>query len=90
MSSARFRLLLAAGGLVLGLVAARSEPVVPNMLLLDGAIVESRLLAVGERGTILSSPDQGRTWNRVASPEKTTLTAISFAPDGPAWLDRRP
>lgn len=82
MSSARFRLLLAAGGLVLGLVTARSAPVVPNMLLLDGAIVESRLLAVGERGTILSSPDQGRTWHGVESPGQATLTAISFAPDG--------
>jgi len=82
MSSACFRLLLAAGGFALGLIPARSESVVPNMLLLDGALLEQRLLAVGERGTILSSPDQGRTWNRVACPEKTTLTAISFAPGG--------
>jgi len=82
MSSVCFRLLLAAGGLVLGLVPARSEPVVPNMLLLDGAHLEQRLLAVGERGTILSSPDHGKTWHGLAFPEKSTLTAISFAPDG--------
>jgi len=82
MSSACFRLLLAAGGIALGLVAARSEPVAPNMLLLDGALVEQRVLAVGERGAILSSPDQGRTWHRLASPEQSTLTAISFAPGG--------
>jgi photosystem II stability/assembly factor-like uncharacterized protein len=82
MSSACFRLLLVAGGFVLGLVPAWAETVVPNMLLLDGALVGERLLAVGERGTILNSSDHGKTWQGLASPVKSTLTAISFAPDG--------
>ncbi len=50
------------------------------MLLLDGAVSGSNVFAVGERGTILRSSDNGHTWDRLATPAKATLTGISFAP----------
>lgn len=52
------------------------------MLLLDGAIVGSDVVAVGERGTIVRSTDQGRTWTLAGRPATVTLTGISFSPDG--------
>lgn len=53
--------------------------VTPRMLLLDGAIVGTAAIAVGERGTILRSTDQGGSWRRLASPTRATLTGVSFA-----------
>jgi photosystem II stability/assembly factor-like uncharacterized protein len=61
------------------LVAA--ETVAPRMLLLDGAVVGTDIVAVGERGTILRSTDNARTWQRAASPADATLTGVAFAPD---------
>jgi photosystem II stability/assembly factor-like uncharacterized protein len=49
-------------------------------LLLDGTLVGTDVIAVGERGTILRSPDQGVTWERIPSPTRAALTGISFAP----------
>ncbi len=61
----------------------RAADVVPRMLLLDGAVVGSDVIAVGERGTILRSTDQAKTWQPaiVAGPATATLTGVSFAPD---------
>ncbi|MES2693446.1 MAG: YCF48-related protein, partial [Verrucomicrobiota bacterium] len=52
----------------------------PRMLLLDAAFTADALIAVGERGTILRSTDQAATFQPIASPTPTTLTAVSFAP----------
>lgn len=52
------------------------------MLLLDGAVTASAVIAVGERGTILRSTDQARTWDSAAAPTHATLTGVSFADDG--------
>jgi photosystem II stability/assembly factor-like uncharacterized protein len=49
------------------------------MLLLDGALAGADIIAVGERGTILRSADPGAGWQRIASPTRATLTAVSFA-----------
>lgn len=49
------------------------------MLLLDGAVVGSDVIAVGERGTILLSPDQGARWERIPSPTRAALTGVGFA-----------
>lgn len=38
-----------------------------------------RLVAVGERGLIVLSDDQGATWRQAASPVSVTLTAVRFA-----------
>ena len=84
MATIRSRRLLIAGGFALFwplLAAAPVAPVAPNMLLLDGVAVGAEILAVGERGTIIGSADQGRTWEARPSPAKATLTGLSFAPD---------
>lgn len=69
------------GALVFGASAALAADVLPRMLLLDAAFAGTDLVAVGERGTILRSPDNARTWQRVPSGTRTTLTGIAFAPE---------
>lgn len=54
------------------------------MLLLDGAVVGGDVIVVGERGTILRTPNSGSTWSAVAAPASGTLTGISFAPTASA------
>ncbi len=70
-----------AGVLVVSIGQA-AEPVVPHMLLLDGALAGSAVIAVGERGTILHSTDNAQTWRRAESKATATLTGVTFAPDG--------
>ena len=54
----------------------------PRLLLLDGAFAGADIVAVGERGTILRSSDNARSWNYVAPVTSATLTGVSFADDG--------
>lgn len=61
-----------------GAVAASAA----NMLLLGAAHSNAGIVAVGERGSILVSTDEGESWRQVAAPTTATLTALSFAPDG--------
>lgn len=82
MFTFRSRRLLIAGGFGICWHLLAGAPVAPNMLLLDGAIAGDTILAVGERGTILGSTDQGRTWEARPSPAQATLTGLAFAPDG--------
>jgi photosystem II stability/assembly factor-like uncharacterized protein len=57
----------------------RADEDVSRLLLLDGCVVGNDVIVVGERGMILRSSDQARTWRRLPSPVKATLTGISFA-----------
>ncbi|MCF7686756.1 MAG: hypothetical protein K9M98_05220 [Cephaloticoccus sp.] len=52
------------------------------MLLLDAAQTDQDIIAVGERGTILRSRDNGQKWDAIAAPTLATLTAVTFARDG--------
>lgn len=61
------------------LCALPAAEVTPRMLLLDGVLVGPDAIAVGERGALLHSPDQGATWQSVPCPTRAPLTAISFA-----------
>jgi hypothetical protein len=45
----------------------------------------ARLVAVGERGRILLSDDNGVNWRQVASPTSVTLTAVVFATPQSGW-----
>ncbi len=56
------------------------------MLLLDGAVVGTEVIVVGERGTVLRSADRAVTWQAVPRATPATLTGIAFAPgaDGSA------
>lgn len=60
--------------------AAPAAPVAARMLLLDGVLAGPDVIAVGERGTILRSPDQGARWERIDGPTHATLTGVHFAP----------
>lgn len=54
-------------------------------LLLDVQVVGSKIVAVGERGHILMSKDDGLTWKQIPSPTRTTLTAVYFADADEGW-----
>ena len=54
-----------------GLVAAADSeqmPLAVKSLLLDGQVAGDHIVVVGERGHILLSEDQGRTWQQQAVP----------------------
>ncbi len=49
-----------------------------RIILLDIARAGERLVAVGERGFVLHSDDQGQTWIAVPTPVTRTLTGVAF------------
>jgi photosystem II stability/assembly factor-like uncharacterized protein len=62
----------------------RSDPPMPptevrieNQLMLDAVMVEGRIVAVGERGRIFVSDDDGRQWRAAAAQGEATLTAVA-------------
>lgn len=54
-------------------------------LMLDVAQAGSRLVAVGDRGHILYSDDQGATWNQAKVPTRQLLTAVFFVDASHGW-----
>lgn len=64
--------------------AAEIAPLAAQSLLLDLAVAGEGLVAVGDRGSILRSPD-GKTWTQVAVPVHVTLTAVDFADARNGW-----
>ncbi|CAN7457211.1 YCF48-related protein [Duganella sp. LjRoot269] len=64
--------------------AARLRPAVTaqhaaQAVMLGAATAGTRIVAVGERGIILLSDDQGKNWRQAAAPISVTLTAVRFA-----------
>ncbi|RTR53439.1 BNR domain-containing protein [Pseudomonas aeruginosa] len=45
----------------------------------------NRLVAVGERGVVLLSDDDGKTWRQVAVPVSASLTAVQFVDAHNGW-----
>jgi photosystem II stability/assembly factor-like uncharacterized protein len=65
---------------------AEIEPLAVNSLLLDLAVAGSRLVAVGERGHVLLSDDQGGTWRQAKTvPTRVMLTAVYFVDAQYGW-----
>lgn len=65
---------------------AELEPLAAQSLLLDLAKAGSRMVAVGERGQVLLSDDQGATWRQAKSvPTRAMLTAVYFADNEYGW-----
>src|SRR5882672_2395982 len=60
-------------------ILLHAADVAPRMLLLDAATVGSDVIAVGERGTILTSNDAAKSWHRATVSATATLTAVTFA-----------
>lgn len=70
--------------------AAEPAAAIPSIkahksLLLDVASAGKRLVAVGERGHILLSDDQGKTWRQVAVPVRSLLAAVYFIDEKQGW-----
>ncbi len=60
-------------------------PLASQSLLLDIARAGPRLVAVGDRGHVLLSDDEGRTWRQVIAPTRAMLTGVSFGDDKHGW-----
>ena len=56
-----------------------------NHLLLDVTKAGNRLVAVGGRGHIIYSDNQGETWMQADVPVSVLLTAVSFVDDTHGW-----
>jgi len=91
VASARASLLaLCLGAAALGGAAAKevlpeSGPLgattMQRLLLVDAERFGSRIVAVGDRGYIVVSDDQGKTWKRAKAPPAPLLTALDFLDD---------
>jgi photosystem II stability/assembly factor-like uncharacterized protein len=65
---------------------AEVAPLAAQSLLLDLAVAGKRLVAVGERGHVLLSDDQGATWRQAKSvPTRVMLTAVYFVDEQYGW-----
>lgn len=54
-------------------------------LMLDIAQAGKNLIAVGDRGYILSSSDQGKSWQQINSPVSVALTDVYFVDEQYGW-----
>jgi photosystem II stability/assembly factor-like uncharacterized protein len=64
---------------------ARPTDLAPENLLTDATRVRDRIVAVGERGHIIYSDDEGKTWVQGEVPVSVTLTGIDFGSDSHGW-----
>jgi photosystem II stability/assembly factor-like uncharacterized protein len=60
-------------------------PLAPVSLLLAVARAGDRLVAVGDRGHVLLSTDQGRSWTQKSTPTRALLTGVSFPDAKHGW-----
>ncbi|MDY6840236.1 MAG: YCF48-related protein [Pseudomonadota bacterium] len=64
---------------------ARPTDLAPENLLTDATRVGDRIVAVGARGHIIYSDDEGKTWVQGKVPVSATLTAIDFGSGTHGW-----
>lgn len=64
---------------------AEPAPLAAKSLLLAVAQAGDRLVAVGDRGHVLLSSDQGRTWTQSVVPARAMLTGVSFPDARHGW-----
>ncbi len=57
---------------------ALKVPLAPRVVFLGLAAPGERVVAVGERGVVIRSDDQGGTWTQSDVPVRATLTAVTF------------
>lgn len=70
-----------AGDTVYSIESAKSA----KGLMLDVVHAGKRLIAVGDRGHILYSDDQGSTWTQAKVPSRQLLTSVFFVDDQHGW-----
>lgn len=65
----------------------QSEParLASRSLLLDITLAGTRLVTVGERGHVLVSDDNGKTWQQKIVPTRSQLTAVFFIDERVGW-----
>jgi photosystem II stability/assembly factor-like uncharacterized protein len=67
--------------------AASVTPLATRALMLAVAKAgDSRTVAVGERGVVLISDDEGRGWRQVPVPVSVTLTSVQFVDARQGWI----
>lgn len=64
---------------------AMLAPQAKSAVLLDLARAGARLVAVGERGIVLLSDDNGTSWRQAAVPVSVSLTAVQFVDANTGW-----
>ncbi|KMQ75453.1 putative plant photosystem II stability/assembly factor [Marinobacter subterrani] len=64
---------------------ARPTELAPERLLNDVTKAGDRIVAVGERGHIIYSDDEGKTWTQSQVPVSVTLTAVDFGSATEGW-----
>ncbi len=57
-----------------------------NSLLLDGQVIGERIIVVGERGHILTSEDNGNSWQQQEVPTRANLTSVFFIDSDNGWV----
>jgi photosystem II stability/assembly factor-like uncharacterized protein len=62
-----------------------SKVTMQRLLLTDAARIGNRVVAVGDRGYIVFSDDNGQTWTRAKSPAAPLLTAVRFVDAKSGW-----
>ncbi|WP_372965255.1 WD40/YVTN/BNR-like repeat-containing protein [Marinobacter sp.] len=66
-------------------VPARATELATESLLNDVTRAGDRIVAVGERGHIIYSDDEGATWSQAEVPVSVTLNAVDFGSDSHGW-----
>jgi photosystem II stability/assembly factor-like uncharacterized protein len=64
---------------------SETAPLASRSLLLDITDTGDRLVAVGERGHVLLSDDEGKNWRQVVVPTRSQLTAVFFSDAKSGW-----
>lgn len=65
--------------------SALMSPLADRTVMLGLTSTGSRFVAVGERGVVLLSDDQGQSWRQAQVPVSVSLTAIAFADTQIGW-----
>jgi photosystem II stability/assembly factor-like uncharacterized protein len=66
-------------------VPAEKSALAPRALVNGLAQAGDRLVAVGQRGHVLLSDDQGQSWRQASVPASSDLVAVSFATPQQGW-----
>lgn len=62
-----------------------ASPLSSKVLLTDSTLAGQRIVAVGTRGHIVYSDDQGKSFSQAAVPTRMLLTAVDFVSDQEGW-----
>ena len=60
-------------------------PLATESMMIDVTPVGSSMYAVGDRGQVLFSADQGQSWKQQVTPTRSMLTAVWFADESHGW-----